>query len=54
LEEFKIKIQRPRADAIGLPGRKLEDFNMFNDLCTEEDDCALRFVEKVKKMMSKR
>lgn len=53
LEEFKTKIQRPRADAVGLPGRQLSDFDMFNDLCTEEDACALRFVEKVKDMMDK-
>lgn len=50
LEEFKIKIQRPRADAHQLGGRKLEDFYTFDKLCTERDDCAIRFINKTKSL----
>lgn len=49
-DEFKTKIQRPRADAVHLPGRKLEDFYKFDALCTEKDECALRFVDKAKEI----
>jgi len=50
LSEFKTKIQRPRADAVHLEGRKLEDFYKFNDLCTEKDESAFRFIEKTKSL----
>ena len=52
LEEFKIKIQRPRADAAHLDGRKLEDFYKFDNLCTVKDECALRFVQKTKDLFN--
>jgi hypothetical protein len=48
-EEFKIKIQRPRADTTRYGGRVLEDFYKFNDKCVEYDDCALRFIDELKK-----
>lgn len=50
-EEFKIKIQRPRADAAHLDGRKLDDFFKFDDLCVENDDCAVRFIDKTKTLL---
>jgi hypothetical protein len=53
LEEFKTKIQRPRADDVRLEARKLEDFYKFDDLCTHTDACAYRFIEKTKKMYIK-
>lgn len=51
-EEFKIKIQRHRADAAHLEGRKLEDFEKFDNLCKEKDECALRFLDKTKSLMA--
>jgi len=53
LEEFKIKIQRPRADAAHMRGRVLEDFYSFDKLCTEKDECAFRFIDKTKKLFLK-
>jgi len=50
-EEFKTKIQRPRADAAHLDGRKLDDFSKFDDLCIERDECALRFADKTKSFL---
>lgn len=47
-EEFKIKVERPRADDIRLPGRKIEDFFKFDNLCTDKDEYALKFVDKAK------
>lgn len=52
LEEFKIKISRPRADvASGINGRTLEDFYNFNKYCVEEDISALKFIDKTKEIM---
>lgn len=48
LEEFKIKISRPRADSNVHPQRPLSDWEKFDRLSTEEDLCALRFLEKLK------
>lgn len=50
-EEFQIKIQRPRADAAHLEGRKFEDFERFDKLCTDKDYSAKRFVEKAKSLL---
>lgn len=50
LDEFKTKIKRPRADAAHLEGRKLEDFYKFDELCTEKDESAFRFIEKTKSL----
>lgn len=52
-EEFQIKIQRHRADAAHLEGRKIDDFKKFDDLCIEKDECALKFVEKTKTLILK-
>jgi hypothetical protein len=54
LEEFKDKIQRPRADVSdpNIEKRKLEDFYSFNGHCTEVDSSALRFVPRVKQILN--
>lgn len=52
-DEFKTKITRPRADAAHMTGRVLEDFYKFDDICTEKDECALRFVENTKNLLLK-
>jgi hypothetical protein len=50
LEEFKIKLQRGRADIAdpNAVGRTIENFDHYNKNCTQTDDYILRFVEKTK------
>jgi hypothetical protein len=47
-QEFVEKIAKGRADSSTLKPKQLKDFDYFDKMSTEKDECALKYLDKVK------
>lgn len=52
-DEFCEKIKKGRADTNKYPGKTLQDFKYFDDMATEQDLCAFKYLEAIKQELKR-